>query len=753
MIESMEKAFRAIGLSDLKIKETLKNDKLSYILFENVMHTDILNSGCTKIQGNLLYILSTHGGSLGEYGRSYICDAIMLNKLQTTLQVKTAISYLMDCNCVFDSDSFDKACGVGVIMNEEDILSEVQAYINENKERICSIGIKKVGAVLSTLRQVPALKWADPLILKNLVENELSNLDLHSKKEEHIVREEALNYSFTSKNEKLTQNTLEAVNDAPNMFEEGFLAKLHKPGENKQIHQRLMEEHLKHTKGKVVTRFPPEPNGYLHIGHSKAIAINFGFAKYHGGYCYLRYDDTNPEAEEDVFVQSIEDTVKWLGFEPYAITFSSDYFDELYRLAVLLIEKGKAYVCHCSDAEIKYGRGGDEHGQRIACKHRDRPISENLEGFDHMKNGLYKVSEAVLRMKQDLEDGNPQMWDLVAYRILDSPHHRTGTKWRIYPTYDFTHCLVDSLENISHSLCTTEFIGCRRSYDWLCDALEVYRPQQSERRGVPPGAILSFINELGVTTAVATIQVVRFENSVRKFLENITPRLMMIFDPILVVIENLPFDYYEMLEVPYKPDDPTFGTHYLPFTSRIYIDRSDFRIEDSPNYYRLAPGKSVGLLKVPFPIKVTSYTLDPISGLVSELKATYEIHENFKKPKAYIHWIAKTNDADSPIYIDEVRIFKPLFKSDNPSSASLEDFLADVNKDSEYIIKNALIETGFRQLKETLLKNDKNLSQGFNFESLRFQAIRIGYFCMDKDSTSDKIIFNQIVSLKEDKGK
>lgn len=475
------------------------------------------------------------------------------------------------------------------------------------------------------------------------------------------------------------------------------------------------------------------------------------------------------------------------------VTFSSDYFDELYRLAVLLIEKGKAYVCHCSDAEIKYGRGGDEHGPRIACKHRDRPISESLRCFDDMKNGLYKVSEAVLRMKQDLEDGNPQMWDLVAYRILDSPHHRTGTKWKIYPTYDFTHCLVDSLENISHSLCTTEFIGSRRSYDWLCDALEVYRPQQSEygrltitgtvlskrrilklvsegivrgwddprlytlvalrRRGVPPGAILSFVNELGVTTAITTIQVIRFENSVRRFLENITPRLMMILDPILVVIENLPSDYYEMLEVPYKPDDPTFGTHHLPFTSRIYIDRSDFRIEDSPNYYRLAPGKSVGLLKVPFPIKVTSYTLDPISGLVSELKATYEIQENFKKPKAYIHWIAKTNDADSPIYINEVRIFKPLFKSDNPSSASLDEFLADVNKDSECIIKTALIETGFRQLKETLLKNDKNLSEDLNYESLRFQAIRIGYFCMDKDSTSDKIILNQIVSLKEDKGK
>ncbi|KAG5440184.1 hypothetical protein PCANB_001753 [Pneumocystis canis] len=785
MVESLESMFRLIGLSDLKIQETLKNVKLRDLLAQNIHQAGVLELGCSKTQGNLLYILSTSGKLLGKYGREYICRAIMLNKFQTTLQVETAIRYILDSGDMFNSDELDKACGV------EDIQNEVEKYINRNKDVIFMGGTKKLGIVLAALRQLPSLKWADQLTLKTCVEKELLLQGLHKENDRNVLGKGVLK---KKNDKKLIQKVSLSLNYLPNMFEEGFLARLHKPGENKQIHSWLMEEHLKHTKGRVVTRFPPEPNGYLHIGHSKAIVINFGFAKYHGGYCYLRYDDTNPESEEDIFVKSIEDTVKWLGFEPHAITFSSDYFDQLYDLAVLLIKKGKAYVCYCSDEEIKYGRGGEKHRPRIACKHRDHSISKNLKDFDDMKNGIYKVSEAVLRMKQDLEDGNPQMWDLVAYRILDSPHHRTGTKWRIYPTYDFSHCLVDSLENITHSLCTTEFSGSRPSYDWLCDVLEVYRPQQNEygrlmitgtvlskrkilklvskgivrgwddprlytlvalrRRGIPPGAILSFINDLGVTTAVINIQVNRFENSVRKFLENMTPRLMMILDPIRVVIENLPSDYYEELEIPYKADDLAFGIHYVPFTSTIYIDRSDFRIEDSPNYFRLAPGKSVGLLKVPFPIKATSYTIDMVTGLVSEIRAIYQNQENFEKPQMYIHWVAKTVDGSSPIYIDQVRIFKPLFKSENPSShTTTEEFLEDINQDSECIIKGALIEIGFQELKQKQLKKHENIFHNLEFETIRFQAMRIGYFCMDKDSTLEKIVLNQIVSLKENKGK
>lgn len=242
------------------------------------------------------------------------------------------------------------------------------------------------------------------------------------------------------------------------------MGQLHKPGGNPQIHPHLRESHLKTTGGQVWTRFPPEPNGYLHIGHSKAIFVSFGYAAYHGGKCYLRYDDTNPEKEEARYFESILEMVRWLGFEPWKITYSSDYFDELYDFAVELIKRDKAYVCHCTRAsftlrsshiliysaeeEIKVDRG-EKKGQPRPCVHRNRPIEESLTEFEGMKNGKYKPKEANLRMKQDLNDGNPQMWDLTAYRVLETPHHRTHDKWKIYPTYDFTHCLVDSMENIS----------------------------------------------------------------------------------------------------------------------------------------------------------------------------------------------------------------------------------------------------------------------------------------------------------------
>ncbi|KAL8832208.1 MAG: hypothetical protein Q9170_004967 [Blastenia crenularia] len=254
--------------------------------------------------------------------------------------------------------------------------------------------------------------------------------------------------------------------DPNSMFKEGFL---------KSVFNEKSSE-------KVITRFPPEPNGFLHIGHSKAIAINFGFARFHDGICYLRFDDTNPEAEEEKYFTAIEEIIQWLGFTPYKVTYSSDSFDKLYELAEFLINKDGAYVCHCSDTEIKLQKGGEKGtaGPRYACPHRDRPPEESLSEFRAMKDGKYKPREAFLRMKQDLTDGNPQMWDLAAYRILEKPHHRTGDKWRIYPTYDFTHCLCDSFENISHSLCTTEFQLSRVSYEWLCDAVEIYKPMQRE---------------------------------------------------------------------------------------------------------------------------------------------------------------------------------------------------------------------------------------------------------------------------------
>ncbi|POS87440.1 glutaminyl-tRNA synthetase-like protein, partial [Erysiphe pulchra] len=522
----------------------------------------------------------------------------------------------------------------------------------------------------------------------------------------------------------------------------------------------------------VITRFPPEPNGYLHIGHAKAIAINFGFAKFHGGICYLRFDDTNPEAEEEKYFVAIENLIEWLGFKPYKVTYSSDNFDKLYEKAEELIQRGKAYVCHCGDSEIKAQRGGEERGPRYRCAHADQSLEHNLTHFRAMRDGKYKPKEAFLRMKQDIEDGNPQMWDLAAYRILDAAHHRTGTKWKIYPTYDFTHCLCDSFENITHSLCTTEFIQSRVSYEWLNKTLEVYEPMQREygrlsiagtvlskrkimklvnenhvrgwddprlytligvrRRGVPPGAILEFVNEIGVTTAPTTIQLARFDQTMRKYLERTVPRLMLVLDPIPVFIE----DAEEMLlEMPWSPKIPEMGSHKVKLTKTVYIERADFREIDSKDYYRLAPGKSVGLLQIPFPIKAISFTKE--NDIITGVRAVYD--KEIKKPKTYIHWVPEGSKNV------EVRIYQPLFKSEKPDNVE-GGFLNDINPESEKIWPGAMIEAGFDEIKARAPwpKTAGELESGkAGLESVRFQAMRVAYMTMDVDSTDEKIVLNR----------
>ncbi|TGO18052.1 hypothetical protein BPAE_0396g00020 [Botrytis paeoniae] len=551
-----------------------------------------------------------------------------------------------------------------------------------------------------------------------------------------------------------------------NVFAQGFLSEVYK--------ERPVKP--------VFTRFPPEPNGYLHIGHAKAIAVNFGFAKYHGGQCYLRFDDTNPEAEEEKYFTAIKEMVSWLGFTPYKITHSSDNFDKLYEKAEELINLGGAYVCHCGDAEIKAQRGGEARGPRFRCEHANQSIEENLRKFRAMRDGEYKPREAFLRMKQNIEDGNPQMWDLAAYRVLDAKHHLTGDKWKIYPTYDFTHCLCDSFENITHSLCTTEFILSRVSYEWLNSTLKVYEPMQREygrlsitgtvlskrklkklvddnyvrgwddprlytligikRRGVPPGAILEFINELGVTTAPTNIQLARFDQTVRKYLELTVPRLMLVLDPVPVVIE----DAEELeLDIPFSPKVPAMGSHKVKLTKTVYIDRSDFREVDSKDYFRLAPGKSVGLLHIPYPVKAVSFSKD--GDKVTEIRAVYD--KEGKKPKTYIHWVGEGSKNV------EVRIFNSLFKSEKPDDAE-GGFLNDINPDSEEVWSNAVIESGFDEVRKRApwpeAAGESELGKG-GPESVRFQAMRVAYMAMDSDSTDDKIILNRIVSLKEDAGK
>ncbi|KAI7512374.1 glutaminyl-tRNA synthetase [Hortaea werneckii] len=641
----------------------------------------------------------------------------------------------------------------------------------------------------------------------------------------------------------------------------------------------------------VHTRFPPEPNGYLHIGHAKAITVNFGFARSYGGVCNLRFDDTNPSKEEEKYFTSIQEMVRWLGFEPARVTHSSDEFDKLYELAEALVQKGKAYVCHCTPDEVKRGRGqlgGGEFGERKPCAHWSRSVEENLEEFRSMRDGKYKPGEAVLRMKQYLatkpeeyevhEDDsteirqrkerlkaaadNPALWDCAAYRVTkNNHHHRTGDKWRIYPTYEFTHCICDALEGITHSLCTVEFETLRPAYNWLLEELDMKDrgsdakgPMQREygrlnvegtilskrriamlvegctvggdakdiadevddlrlaeegdpepeapseaakaattasgtiqktippavsgwddprlftlvalrRRGVPPGALKKFVLDLGVTKANANTMTHILDASIRTYLERSVPRLMIVLDPIKVTFTNLPEDYSEPRTVPFDPKDKEKGTHTIPFTRTIYIDQDDFRETDDPDFFRLAPGKSVGLLYVDHPIRCTSFAKDPTTGRVVSVEAEYGSH--LPPGKARIHWVGGGGGSNtdpnssfpSPVQAS-VRIFNPLFKTSKPNELDWKTggYASDLNPNSLVTFPNALLEPGwdFVRINAPWPKEEGEAREGGADESsVRFQGLRTGFFALDKEARTEegKVLLNRIVSLKEDTGK
>lgn len=796
----MAERLKRIGFADQSLNDVLKNKNVAEELVE------IAQEASYAPKGSLLHHLAllTRGTSPeARKNRYMVSHAIANGSLVSTQQVNAAWQYVSSSQSPTLAE-MEKESGVGVIVTETDVASEVQRYIEEHRDTIQKDRYRALPKVMGEVKRVPSLKWANPAHIKPAIDSEFLKI-LGPKDERDNPKLQA---KKEKKNTKVKKEEVKVPTSNTNMFHEGFLAHLHKPGENPQIDPKLMEQHLNATHGKVFTRFPPEPNGFLHIGHAKAIAVDFGFAAFHHGECYLRFDDTNPEAEDTQFSDGIVDIVNWLGFRPFKITWSSDYFDKLYELAEVLIQKKLGYVCFCTPDEVKRYRGvsedGTKGGQRRPCPCRaaaDDP-DKTLTLFRQMRDGKYGKGEATLRMKQDLDSPNPQMWDLVAYRVLNAAHHRTGSQWKIYPTYDFTHCLVDSLENISHSLCTLEFRLSRESYEWLCDAVHVYKPAQREfgrlnltgsvmskrkllqlvqdgyvrgwddprlytlvalrRRGVPPGAILNFISELGVTTTTSHIETVRFDGSIRKHLENTVPRLMMILDPVKVVLDNLPEDYRIEVDMPFKPGVPEMGEHKLPFTREFYIDRADFREDYSSNYFRMQPGQSVGLLRIPNTVRMTSVERDA-AGRVVQLHAHYE-NDLPKpiKPKSYISWVAESPKDSSPIRLAEVREFDRLFKSDNPSS-NPDGFLADLNPQSESLHRNAIVELGFNEVRENspwkleAKTEEEKILGGQDIkgapESVRFQALRVGYYCMDKDSTGSTVVLNRIVTLKEDKGK
>ena len=540
--------------------------------------------------------------------------------------------------------------------------------------------------------------------------------------------------------------------------------------------REIINEDLRTSKygGRVHTRFPPEPNGYLHIGHAKSICLNFGIAAQYGGLCNLRFDDTNPSKEEVEYVESIKEDVGWLGFDWEDREFyASDYFEQLYDFAVQLIKKGKAYVDDLSADEIRETRGTlTEPGKE--SPYRNRSIEENLELFERMRAGEFPDGSRVLRAKIDMSSGNLNMRDPVMYRILHATHHRTGDKWCIYPMYDWAHGQSDSIEGITHSICTLEFEDHRPLYDWYIEQLNIHHPQQIEfarlnlsytvlskrkllqlvneghvngwddprmptisgfrRRGYTPESIRDFCERIGVAKRDSIVDIALLEHCLREDLNKRAPRVMAVLRPLKVIIENYPEEKVEELEAINNPEDASMGKRKLPFSRVLYIEKDDFREIPPKNYFRLAPGREVRL-KHAYIIKCERVVKDEKTGEVIELHCSYDPETKSGKPKAErkvkatLHWVSAAHTPEA-----EVRLFDHLFLIPDPDEVPEgQDFKANLNPKSLETLTTCKIEPS---LKEAKLGS-------------RYQFLRLGYFCVDPDSTEKKLVFNRTVTLQD----
>jgi len=540
--------------------------------------------------------------------------------------------------------------------------------------------------------------------------------------------------------------------------------------------EAIIEEDLKNNKneGRVHTRFPPEPNGYLHIGHAKSICLNFGLAEEYNGFCNLRFDDTNPEKEEQEYVDSIMEDIRWLGFQwhdkPY---YASDYFDQLYEWAVKMIRNGKAYVDDQPQEVISEQRGVPTR-PGIESPYRNRSVEENLDLFERMKNGEFPNGAKVLRAKIDMSSPNMHMRDPIMYRILHEEHHRTGDKWCIYPMYDYAHGQSDYIEGITHSLCTLEFEIHRPLYDWFLDQIAEgdYRPRQIEfarlnlsytvmskrkllqlveeglvngwddprmptisglrRRGYTPQSIRSFADRVGIAKRDNVIDVGLLEFSVREHLNQVAPRVFAVLEPVKVIITNYPEGKIEEMEVDNNPEDPEAGKRKVPFSREIYIERNDF-MEDPPRkFFRMGPGREVRL-KGAYIIKCEDYKKDE-DGNITEIYCTYDPETRSggsganRKVKGTLHWVSVPHAIEA-----EVRLYDRLFMDEDPDGHKDRDFREFLNPDSLKVVTNCKLEPSLKSAKP----NDK------------FQFQRLGYFCVDKDSTDEELVFNRTVPLRD----
>merc|ERR550532_2881884 len=748
------------------------------------------NPNLSIAQGMLLYHIASKIKPQIKQHMEYLCSAVACCKLDNELRVNVALEFVLQHANVkaIDTLAFDQACGVGIEVTPEEIEKEVEQVLNANKAAIVEKRYRfPVGQLMGQVRQ--KLPWADGKDIKS--EFDVQVLDMLGPKTEADLapppkkEKKKIEKSDNKKTVKKEDADVTATNGGDNgevnenegaaTISELMKNKVHfhKPGENYKTDGYIstpttahrLKEHLKRTGGRVRTRFPPEPNGILHIGHAKAININFGYAAAHEGTCFLRYDDTNPEKEEEKFFKGIRDIVEWLGYKPDKITHSSDNFQQLYEWAIVLIKKDLAYICH---QKVEDMRGFNPP----PSPWRNRPMMESLQLFEDMKNGKFDEGEATLRLKLTLEEGKQ---DPVAYRIKYAAHHRTGDKWCIYPTYDYTHCLCDSLEDITHSLCTKEFQARRSSYYWLCNAVNTYCPVQWEygrlnmsynvvskrkigklieskicrdwddprlftltalrRRGFPPEAINNFCARIGVTGAQMVLDPSVLEVEVRSCLNISAPRTMVVLRPLKLNIKKGGIKKRK-ISIPDFPDTPEKGSHEIAFSDVIYIEKDDFMEVGDKGYRRLTKDQHVGLRYANYVVKFLNVVKKDSNGEPLEIDVeAVSVDQVETKPKAFIHWV----DGSDCKKI-EVRLYERLFKHKNPEDSTIvpDGFLSDVDENSLTVVGDAMADN-------YLCKSAKVWN--------KYQFERIGFFSVDPDTTKSNLVFNRTVSLKEDSGK
>lgn len=772
----LEVVGRIKSLTDLGLEERLaaivgKNEKSTSSMLAALNEAGVKTALHPSHRAGLVYTaVSKMGANVGATGSSMLLAAIADGRVSATPHVEAAAAWLVAFyrnlgtdvpNAVVKVDEgkvdisltqFEQAAGVGIVLTPEDTERAVDDAIEENHDAL----LEKRYRFNTGLMQrgiMEKLRFADGKLVSALIKSKVEGL-LGPKDEADLGRPVKAKKTKPPKpvkretNEEMAMDENDPFEGIPNRFDARVLASAENTPE-------LLKKHRAATGGKVVCRFPPEPNGYLHIGHAKAMFIDFGYAKKMGGDCILRFDDTNPTVEKTEYIDTITEMVAWMGHKPAKITYSSDYFGQLYDLAVELIKRGKAYVCHQTGDEMSRDRKDG-----IESPYRNRSVEENLRLFTDMRKGKYGEGEATLRMKIDMQNPNLVMRDPVAYRVLHTSHPHVGDKWCVYPSYDYTHCIVDSLEWVTHSLCTLEFEIRRDSYYWLLEALDLYRPFVWEsarlsleytvmskrklkelvqnnyvrgwddprmptlvgmrRRGYTPSALNRFCSAIGISRANNVIGMHVLEHWVRSELDMTAKRVLAVLRPLKVVIKN--FKEEEVLSVANHPKNADMGTRNVVLTKTVYIENTDFRLEDSKGYYGLAPNKSA-MLRYAYPIRVVDVIAKP-NGEASELIAEMD-YDKSKKPKGVLHWVGE----DSVEF--EARLYSTLFKSEDPSS-SKGDWLNDLNMESEVVVEGAKIEP--RAAGMSALTT--------------FQFERTGYFCVDDESTKEKPVFNMTVSLR-----